>query len=70
MTEPFGYVAGWTKKRATARLQAARVAAAKTECECDGYAGFECGKHRRLEEIRWALDARAARRQPRAQACS
>lgn len=61
MTEPFAYIAGWTKKRSTTRLQISCTATAKIECECDGYAGFECGKHRRVEEIRWALDARNAR---------
>lgn len=65
MTEPvaaeegFAYVAPWTRRRSTARLQSALDAAVRLECECDGYVGFECSKHRRVEELRWALNARA-----------
>ena len=60
--EPFAYVARWTRKRSTARLRTALGAAIRTECECDSYVGFECGKHRRIEEIRWALAERVGER--------
>ena len=53
--EPFAYVASWTRKRSTARLRVALDAAVRVECECDSYHGFECSKHRRIEELRWAL---------------
>lgn len=57
-TEPFAYIAPWTRKRSTARLKAALDTCMREECECDSYNGFECGKHRRAEELRWALKAR------------
>lgn len=58
MAEPFAYVAGWTKRRSTARLKADLAATMRQDCECDGYSGFECGKHRRSDELRWALAVR------------
>lgn len=58
--EPYAYVAKWTRKRSTQRLEADLNAALRVECECDSYHGFTCGIHRRREELRWALQARRA----------
>lgn len=59
--EGFAYVAAWTRKRSTSRLQRALDAALRLECECDSYVGYECSKHRRVEELRWALAERSRR---------
>lgn len=59
--EGFSYVAAWTRKRSTFRLRRALDAAVRLECECDSYVGYECSKHRRLEELRWALAERSRR---------
>lgn len=56
--EPFAYIADWTRKRSTTRLRLDLAAAIRRECECDLYVDFICGKHRRIEELRWALGAR------------
>lgn len=56
--EPFAYVAQWTRKRSTVRLKMSLQATERLECECDSYVAFECSKHRRLEELRWAISVR------------
>lgn len=45
-------------RRSTARLREDLAAARRSACECDGYHGFTCGKHRRVEEISEALRTR------------
>lgn len=56
----FSYVAPWAKKRSTSRLQTALRTAESAECHCDSYVGFECGIHRRREELQRALACRLA----------
>jgi hypothetical protein len=61
MSDAMSYIAKWTKKRSTSSLRASLVTAINRDCECDGYVGFECSKHRRIEEIEWALQSRSQR---------
>lgn len=53
--EPYAYIAPWTKRRSTASLRKSYRAARRADCECDSAYGFECGIHRRRDELRWAI---------------
>lgn len=61
MSDGMAYIAKWTRRRSTSSLRASLVATLNRDCECDGYVGFECTKHRRIEEIEWALQSRSQR---------
>ena len=56
--EPYAYIAHWTKRRSTASLRKSLRAAQRADCECDSSYGFECGIHRRRDELRWAIGYR------------
>lgn len=60
----FSFVMPSLRKRSTARLEASLKYWLAQDCECDSYHGFTCGKHRTIDELRWALNARAARALP------
>lgn len=48
------------RRRSTARLLNMLGVAVGTECHCDGYVNFECGKHDRIQAIETVLDERGA----------
>jgi hypothetical protein len=46
------------RRRSTKRLLSDLDAVQRIECECDGYHGYVCGKHRRTTLIEEALHER------------
>lgn len=45
-------------RRSTARLLSDLAAVSRSECHCDAYHGFECGKHHRRDLIEMELQRR------------
>ena len=45
-------------RRSASRLVSALRVARRSECECDEYVGFTCGKHQRVHDLEVALAIR------------
>lgn len=57
-TPPFNSTQRGFMRRSTVRLERDLLAARRSECECDEYVGFTCGKHRRIDDLETVLAAR------------